>query len=64
MTDTTWLETPYIEARENAGLGTPFVAGHDIATVMRPRPAVHTSDGALVPGAIAVLADGPPGNGV
>lgn len=57
MTGTTWLQTPYIQARENAGLGTPFVAGDDIATLMCPPPAVRTAEGALVPGAIAVLTD-------
>ena len=57
MSEPSRLETPYIEARENAGLGTPFVSGDDIATVMRPRPAMRTPDGALAPGALAVLTD-------
>lgn len=57
MIETTWLETPYIEARETAGLGRPFVAGDDIATSMRVTPAMRTPDGAFVPGALAVLTD-------
>lgn len=54
---TAWLETPYIEARENAGLGRPFVSGDDIATAMRAQSAMCVTGGEIAPGALAVLAD-------